>query len=90
MNLINYLRGGRQCDSDGTEIIMSRQACHEAADKLIAADAMAVSAENFIQAIDDLLCIADADLDDEGVADAYENAVEAKYQLKSMISDFRK
>lgn len=30
--LIEVLRGGRQCDEDGTEIIMSRQACCEAAD----------------------------------------------------------
>ncbi|MGH8649495.1 MAG: hypothetical protein ACREUP_09345, partial [Burkholderiales bacterium] len=32
--LIEVLRGGRQCDEDGTEIIMSRQACCEAADLL--------------------------------------------------------
>lgn len=32
--LIACLRGGRQCDEDGAEIIMSRQACCEAADIL--------------------------------------------------------
>ena len=32
--LTAVLRGGRQCDEDGTEIIMSRQACVEAADLL--------------------------------------------------------
>lgn len=32
MELTEVLRGGRQCDEDGTEIIMSRQACCEAAD----------------------------------------------------------
>jgi hypothetical protein len=30
--LVEVLRGGRQCDEDGVEIIMSRQACREAAD----------------------------------------------------------
>ena len=35
--LIDVLRGGRQCDEDGTEIIMSRQACCEAADIIEAA-----------------------------------------------------
>lgn len=34
MTLSEVLRGGRQCDEDGTEIIMSRQACVEAADRL--------------------------------------------------------
>jgi len=34
MTLQEVLRGGRQCDEDGTEIIMSRQACVEAADRL--------------------------------------------------------
>jgi len=34
MTLIEVLRGGRQCDNDGVEIIMSRQACVEAADEL--------------------------------------------------------
>lgn len=29
--LVNVLRGGRQCDEDGVEIIMSREACWEAA-----------------------------------------------------------
>ena len=33
--LTEVLRGGRQCDEDGTEIIMSRQACHEAADQIV-------------------------------------------------------
>lgn len=32
MELTEVLRGGRQCDEDGVEIIMSRQACCEAAD----------------------------------------------------------
>ena len=32
--LTEVLRGGRQCDEDGVEIIMSRQACHEAADEI--------------------------------------------------------
>lgn len=32
--LIKVLRGGRQCDMDGVEIIMSRQACIEAADRI--------------------------------------------------------
>ena len=32
--LIEVLRGGRQCDEIGVEIIMSRQACLEAADIL--------------------------------------------------------
>ena len=39
--LVEVLRGGRQCDEDGVEIIMSRQACCEAADIIesaIAAD----------------------------------------------------
>lgn len=36
--LIDVLRGGRQCDEEGAEIIMSRQACLEAAD-MLAADA---------------------------------------------------
>ena len=35
MELTQVLRGGRQCDEDGTEIIMSRQACHEAADQIV-------------------------------------------------------
>lgn len=35
MTLIEVLRGGRQCDEDGTEIIMSRQACVEAADEIV-------------------------------------------------------
>lgn len=35
MQLTEVLRGGRQCDEDGTEIIMSRQACHEAADQIV-------------------------------------------------------
>ena len=34
MELTEVLRGGRQCDEDGTEIIMSRQACVEAADEI--------------------------------------------------------
>ena len=34
MQLTEVLRGGRQCDEDGVEIIMSRQACHEAADEI--------------------------------------------------------
>lgn len=34
MQLTDVLRGGRQCDEDGTEIIMSRQACHEAANEI--------------------------------------------------------
>ena len=33
-DLIACLRGGRQCDADGVEVIMSRQACCEAADIL--------------------------------------------------------
>lgn len=36
--LIKILRGGRQCDEEGAEIIMSRQACLEAADALQAGD----------------------------------------------------
>lgn len=32
--LSEALRGGRQCDRDGTSVIVSRQACVEAADKL--------------------------------------------------------
>lgn len=35
MQLTEVLRGGRQCDEDGVEIIMSRQACHEAADQIV-------------------------------------------------------
>lgn len=34
MTLTEVLRGGRQCDNDGVEIIMSRQACLEAADEI--------------------------------------------------------
>lgn len=34
MRLTEVLRGGRQCDEDGAEIIMSRQACVEAADMI--------------------------------------------------------
>lgn len=34
MELTDVLRSGRQCDEDGVEIIMSRQACCEAADEL--------------------------------------------------------
>lgn len=34
MELTDVLRGGRQCDEDGVEIIMSRQACLEAADEI--------------------------------------------------------
>ena len=34
MQLTEVLRGGRQCDEDGAEIIMSRQACHEAANEI--------------------------------------------------------
>lgn len=34
MELTEVLRGGRQCDMDGVEIIMSRQACVEAADEI--------------------------------------------------------
>ncbi len=32
--LIDVLRGGSQCDEDGVMCIVSRQACHEAADLL--------------------------------------------------------
>lgn len=35
MTLIEVLRGGRQCDEDGVEIIMSRQACVEAAREIV-------------------------------------------------------
>jgi len=34
MTLTEVLRGGRQCDNDGVEIIMSRQACLGAADEI--------------------------------------------------------
>lgn len=34
MTLQEVLRGGRQCDEDGVEIIMSREACVKAADAL--------------------------------------------------------
>lgn len=34
MELTDVLRGGRQCDEDGVEIIMSREACHVAADEI--------------------------------------------------------
>ena len=34
MTLTECLRGGHQCDEDGTEIIMSRRACVEAADAI--------------------------------------------------------
>lgn len=34
MELTEVLRGGRQCDEDVTEIIMSRQACVEAANEI--------------------------------------------------------
>lgn len=33
-NLSDALRGGQQCDEDGVMCIVSRQACHEAADQL--------------------------------------------------------
>lgn len=36
--LQEVLRGGRQCDEDGAEIIMSREACVKAADALDAKD----------------------------------------------------
>ena len=34
LELTEVLRGGRQCDEDGVEIIMSREACHVAADEI--------------------------------------------------------
>lgn len=34
MSLIEHLRSGQQCDEDGVMCIVSRQACHEAADLL--------------------------------------------------------
>ena len=34
MKLVDVLRGGRQCDQEGIEIIMSRQACLEAAEEI--------------------------------------------------------
>lgn len=34
MTLTEVLRGGRQCDEDGTEIIMSREACWRAAEEI--------------------------------------------------------
>lgn len=40
--LVEVLRGGRQCDEDGVEIIMSRQACCEAADIIESAIAAAI------------------------------------------------
>lgn len=39
MKLTDVLRGGRQCDEDGVEIIMSRQACCEAAERIEALEA---------------------------------------------------
>ena len=45
MPLQEVLRGGRQCDEDGTEIIMSRQACVEAADRL---ESLEASLKRFI------------------------------------------
>jgi len=32
--MINALRNGHQCDEDGVMCIVSRQACHEAADEI--------------------------------------------------------
>lgn len=48
MELTDVLRGGRQCDEDGVEIIMSRQACVEAADELdhLRAENASLKAEN--------------------------------------------
>ena len=34
MSLTEHLRNGQQCDEDGVMCIVSRQACHEAADDL--------------------------------------------------------
>ena len=34
LELTDVLRGGRQCDEDGMEIIMSREACCVAADEI--------------------------------------------------------
>jgi hypothetical protein len=34
LELTEVLRGGRQCDEDGVEIIMSREACHVAANEI--------------------------------------------------------
>ena len=33
-DLVNVLRSGSQCDEDGVMCIVSRQACHEAADRI--------------------------------------------------------
>lgn len=34
MSLTDHLRNGQQCDEDGVMCIVSRQACHEAADEI--------------------------------------------------------
>ena len=34
MSLTEHLRNGQQCDEEGVMCIVSRQACHEAADKI--------------------------------------------------------
>ena len=44
MTLSDVLRGGRQCDEEGEEIIMSRQACCEAADTI---DRLTLDCEKF-------------------------------------------
>ena len=44
LTLSDVLRGGRQCDEDGVEIIMSRQACCEAADTI---DRLTLDCEKF-------------------------------------------
>lgn len=38
-NLVDHLRNGQQCDEEGIMCIVSRQACHEAADRIQALEA---------------------------------------------------
>jgi hypothetical protein len=49
------LRGGKQCDEDGEEIIMSRQACCVAAD-MLEADAEALDAEDARREVHNRYC----------------------------------
>ena len=60
LTLQDVLRGGRQCDEDGTEIIMSRQACCVAADLIDKLQARVAELEDenagLVAACDSLEC----------------------------------
>ena len=51
-NLAKVLRSGRQCDESGEEVIMSRQACCEAADLLDSFDKIVSNYANIYESPD--------------------------------------